>query len=428
MKETEHYHLKKPEDTDFVMVSDLNGNADAIDAKLHELATEVTPIARGGTGATDADAARANLGLDDVVSTRSTQGPAYGPLLSVTAEGHAEQDGTPTPSDPKEIRVVRGRNLLQTIEQGAIGNDGDVASTNRCRTPNNQRIRVEQGKSYVFSGTTNMSSNLSWIAMWYENETTNTRISTSSWTNTGTSLIAPNGANYLRILLSLSNDSNFTPQNVSGPQLELGPTAHPYVPYGHVGLDVTADGTTTTTPIPLPSRGWVGSLPDGTHDALSIDGAGKVTWELADAVVRVSDLSFSYDSTNQNFKADMSALGVRGLGITVRLVPMLSDSFVVKWHGEAYDASWDGVAYILHGNIVLHAHAYDNVTDLENALANASFYYPLATPTTVDVGYVDLPDIPEGAVVSMPELEGLGVESWTSDAVARYVRAWAARS
>jgi hypothetical protein len=54
--------------------------------------------------------------------------------------------------------------------------------------------------------------------------------------------------------------------------------------------------------------------------------------------------------------------------------------------------------------------------------------YILTTPTTEDMGYVDLPDIPEGAVVSMPELEGLGVESWTSDAIARYVRAWAERS
>jgi hypothetical protein len=53
--------------------------------------------------------------------------------------------------------------------------------------------------------------------------------------------------------------------------------------------------------------------------------------------------------------------------------------------------------------------------------------YPLATPTTEEMGYVNLPDIPDGAVVSMPELEGLGVESWTGDAVARYVRAWAAR-
>ena len=63
MRETEHYKFKKPEDTDYVRVSDLNGNADAIDAKLHELATEVTPIARGGTGATDAAAARANLNV-----------------------------------------------------------------------------------------------------------------------------------------------------------------------------------------------------------------------------------------------------------------------------------------------------------------------------------------------------------------------------
>jgi hypothetical protein len=43
------------------------------------------------------------------------------------------------------------------------------------------------------------------------------------------------------------------------------------------------------------------------------------------------------------------------------------------------------------------------------------------------MGYVDLPDIPEGAVVSMPELEGLGVESWTRDAVADYTNAIAGK-
>jgi hypothetical protein len=52
------------------------------------------------------------------------------------------------------------------------------------------------------------------------------------------------------------------------PMLEAGSAATPYQPYYH-----------TTTPIPLPERGWVGSLPDGTADTLTLDGAGKVTWE-----------------------------------------------------------------------------------------------------------------------------------------------------
>lgn len=38
MKETTYYKLKKPQDNDNVLISDLNGNADAVDAALHALA------------------------------------------------------------------------------------------------------------------------------------------------------------------------------------------------------------------------------------------------------------------------------------------------------------------------------------------------------------------------------------------------------
>jgi hypothetical protein len=74
--------------------------------------------------------------------------------------------------------------------------------------------------------------------------------------------------------------------------------------------------------------------------------------------------------------------------------------------------------------------AMASVADLSAWLQSnpVTVLYPLATATTESMGYVDLPDIPDGAVVSMPELDGLGVESWTGDAIARYVRAWAARS
>jgi hypothetical protein len=225
------------------------------------------------------------------------------------------------------------------------------------------------------------------------------------------------------------------------PQIEKGSTAHPYVPYGHVGLDVTADGKTTTTPIPLPSRGWVGSLPDGTHDALAIDGAGKVTWELNDGrlytdgstlgsqVIKptYTDIPLSEIGAENAFvKPDTGFYGLRQMSN----LGAVNNPDAIQSEGI-----WSSGVYRIEANAKLRLPGtsqgfYTTDAELKSWLAEhpLEMYYPLATPTTESMGYVDLPDIPEGAVVSMPELEGLGVESWTSDAVARYVRAWAARS
>lgn len=63
MKETENYNLKQIENDDkpSEYPSVQSENMQVIDEQMHELATEVTPIARGGTGATDATAARTAL-------------------------------------------------------------------------------------------------------------------------------------------------------------------------------------------------------------------------------------------------------------------------------------------------------------------------------------------------------------------------------
>jgi hypothetical protein len=107
----------------------------------------------------------------------------------------------------------------------------------------------------------------------------------------------------------------------------------------------------TTTPIPLPSRGWVGALPDGTADTLTLDGAGKVTWER---------------KTNETTQAVTD--GVTGtVGVDV-----LSST------GQIADG--------------------------------AKVLYKLTTPVTEQRGYVDLPAIPEGASISIPELDGLNVK------------------
>jgi hypothetical protein len=175
-------------------------------------------------------------------------------------------------------------------------------------------------------------------------------------------------------------------------------------------------GIVSTTPIPLPSRGWVGSLPDGTHDALSIDGAGKVTWELGVGDATKDDTTFAalWDS-----KAGKT-LAITANGVTKTKGKSMSEKLQ---SGDTWNVPYT-IETDSSGRVRV---SFPSTEDFANAVP-LHYIYPLATPTTEDMGYVDLPDIPEGAVVSMPELEGLGVESWTSDAVARYVRAWAARS
>jgi hypothetical protein len=254
------------------------------------------------------------------ISTQTTTGNADGALISVTAEGHAEQDGTPTPSDPKEIVVVRGHEVT-----GKTGRYVDLV--------------VKQG-------------------------------------------------------------------NI----------------------------TISTTPIPLPSRGWVGSLPEGTHDALSIDGAGKVTWELADDMT-------TFDGSSDE---DWGTTGSSGhaFKITLDNVARPSTSYIVAaimcdaYQAGRFSSIYNGEANNTVG-IPSNANwlafcntAISSAADFVAAIAlnPITVLYPLATPTTEDMGYVDLPDIPNGAVVSMPELEGLGVESWNNDVIYRYVSALIARA
>jgi hypothetical protein len=294
---------------------------------------------------------------------RITTGAADGALISVTANGHAEQDGTPTPSDPKEIVVVRGRNLFDKASgllNAFINSNGVLASSGGGTT---YIVHVPKNTDVTISGTRGNRS----VLMGTSAES-NVSIGSTLEVNFGQHQVPYTFNTGDCSTIGYYINDTYDASLANDFQLELGSTVHPYVPYGHVGLDVTAEGTTTTTPIPLPSRGWVGSLPDGTHDTLAIDGAGKVTWELADAMTNAA-----------------STEGVTGtIGVDV-----------LSTTGEIAD-----------GATVLYK----------------------TTPTTEVMGYVDLPDIPEGAVVSTPELDGLGVESWNNDVIYRYVSALIARA
>jgi microcystin-dependent protein len=67
MKYTDNLKLKKPEQTEFYNVDDFNENADKLDNAINGLNTRVTPIEKGGTGATTAADACKNLGIFDMI-------------------------------------------------------------------------------------------------------------------------------------------------------------------------------------------------------------------------------------------------------------------------------------------------------------------------------------------------------------------------
>jgi hypothetical protein len=368
------------------------------------------------------------------ILTQTTTGNADGAIISVTANGHAEQDGTPTPSDPKEIVVVRGRNLATGIEVGSFNGDGvETEISSRVRTG---YIPVTGGETYVISGHTTASKTVQHAYYWYDKADGTAAIGKmEEWQANGPVAVAPANAKYLRVVYRYSDNSVPTLEDMRC-QVELGSTAHPYVPYGHVGLDVTADGKTTTTPIPLPSRGWVGSLPDGTHDALSIDGAGKVTWKCATAEADLGSLSWSLIGTGtyNRFYSNGLVGKIKPPARGVDVANILSSSYIVKSFNDAYATASDHIIAVVdqasgaRGNVNVVDSGYSTTADFKSGNAGSLLYYELATPTTEDMGYVDLPDIPEGAVVSMPELESFGVESWNNNTIYRYVNALVARA
>lgn len=122
---TSNYNLKKPADTDFYDVADFNGNADIIDTALNSklekdlsnISGGAVPVANGGTGATTAENARANLGLgeNDKLTVKSIE------LMNTTPYVDFHYDNT---SDDYNIRIINDTNNILNI--GAHTGDAEL--------------------------------------------------------------------------------------------------------------------------------------------------------------------------------------------------------------------------------------------------------------------------------------------------------------
>lgn len=393
----------------------------------------------GGAAVCDGTSLLLNIEEDRNVSFRiriasgTTINQTWYPQLEAgsTATAYEPYTGgkaSPSPDYPQEIEVCRGRNLLDegTAEQNARINQDGTVSTNVSGYQTSALHAAKSSQQYVFS-VANSTSVMTYIS-WYALDGTHIqRVNVNSTSSVAVAVTSPSNAVFMRV----SWDSAIT-----WAQLELGSTPTPYVPYGHVGLEVRNATTQALVdiraiPLPLKSDGehWAGALPDGTADALTIDSAGRWEWKSeSDEMVFDGTENWSYNAnSNFAFTAKPNDGGDFGSGSS-SAGKFLLDRFLVAGSGAA------GTAYASGTNILfLCGGAYSPTSSAEaKAWATANpitLLYHLATPTT-EHGYIDLPELPEGATVSIPELSEIGCSWFIAgvDELAQHAANWGKRA
>lgn len=422
-----------------------------ISATQYQLPT-MSPTTKGGAklghGLTVEDGA---LGIGEVTDPTDA-----GPIVELTAEGWAEQDGTPTPESPVPIQVARGRNLLdpEIAHYGTTPSTGAAGFTLVYEGDGWFHIygtKSGSGNPTIWGATSGYSGPFSDLLpdeaadFYFLCETEGTPFVVGSAYTDSTHLVAYGSSASQNVRCGGFTDLAKT-QALFGPISSIkyyigssvangatvdgrfrlmickGSTVHPYVPYGCVGVDVTHENTTTTIPIPLPSRGWVAALPDGTCDTLTLDGAGGFTWELATAeytvtgnesIVGSADVGTCYRAQIQPLSGAAEAKSSTGIGLCSH------SPYSVNWSSDSIHV------YASGEQVIMFAEADDGAGTLA-AFTGASVLYPLATPTT-ESGYVDMPIVPAHASISCPDLTDLAVRCCVDEGAAEIAGAWGRR-
>jgi hypothetical protein len=370
----------------------------------------MSPTTRGGAmlghGLAIEDGA---LGIGEVTDPTDA-----GPIVELTAKGWAEQDGTPSPSYPQEIKVCRGRNLLDA--QTFFADLGAAYKT--------KNLQLAPNTTYVMSTTLPKNSGNAANLFVFKTGESGSTGANGVWE--GQSRTVTTGADGIAVI-GYRNDG-YTDRSLAWYlsheiQLELGSTAHPYVPYGCVGVDVTANGTTTTIPIPLPSRGWVAALPDGTADTLTLDGAGGYVWTLnvGETIPRaVGSIFVKEDYTEWRFTPSSPILWSLNAGVLCS-------------HLRTRGSSTYAEGMIWFANEILINSAWPSELAATTEEANAwlaqntvTILYPIKTPV-IESGYVDMPIVPIHAAISSADLTDLAVRCCADEGAAEIASAWGKR-
>lgn len=189
------------------------------------------------------------------------------------------------------------------------------------------------------------------------------------------------------------------------------------------------DVVLSITPIPLPSKGFAASLPDGTADTLTIDSVGRCEWESVSGEVVFDGSSDEGWSGNGNrvsipFACKKQASGTESF-----------NALCNRFNAQSPDGTYlgrIGFSSNTGGNSLFFSDGTKAMVlaDWKTWLASnpITVLYPLATPTT-EHAYIDMPKIPNNAKLKiLATLEpGFSAGWFTEDALPMVVNALNAR-
>ena len=330
--------------------------------------------------------------LDGTASAPVTAVDAFaGPLLGAVIQGNSTQSGTPTPSAPVAIKSVddgtitcAGYNLLHlpyvskeagysTTTNGityTVNANGSISLSGTASANANIDL-VNQSNGYLVRGRTytlcNMPSGVK--ARFYDGSDT----TTSASQITGT---IPASGNYnfgLRIDKNVALQGTVTVY----PQLVIGSSAKDYQPY--------ATPTTLTLPtLSEPLR----SLPDGTHDTLTInrDGSGTVTRRVGKYVVTGNESINSSAALGSYYRVRLYVLDAKRSTTTSSGV--CTHAAWVRSSSEQSNHVFTSDPYVY---LICQASSSASVMSV---FTGAEILYELTTPTTETVPASAMPSIP----------------------------------
>ena len=337
-----------------------------------------------------------SLALTKSMSGTSVATETAEALAALTIHGESIQDGTPTPDAPVEVQVIEGRNLLPSsaIEHVTISATGAATTDQPGSRLASDYLPCKAGDVLTFSYVKSTSAG-SFISIPFYDDS-KTFLSRASANTNSITFTVPDDAKFLRVTAQpegatavINLENGF--KNIKA-QLEAGSTATPYTPYGSIGI-ITGD---IVTPIDLQGH-VLASLPDGTKDRLLVDSAGHVTLEknVGKYVITGQENGSTsqegsyyrfYSSVIEDMQAPLQVSQGNTNGYCTH------SQYAVNYAGQYVHA------YVVYTKRFLVFST--NATPLSEYVG-AELYYPLATPQTIDLGYIDMPAIESGDAISV---------------------------